>query len=103
MDDEATERNTLSVRAACWFKKNCPLEMRVLLRNVHLIRWFPNFLRVTLTPSGEHESICACTVWCNLKHICRFLEVFLPARLLGLCLTHWIDDAMVTVDFHMLF
>ena len=43
MDDEAIERNTLSVRAACWFKNNCPLEMRVLLRNVHLIRWFRNF------------------------------------------------------------
>ena len=61
----------------------------MLLWNVHLIR--------------EHESICACTVWCNLKHFCRTFEVFLSTRLLGWCLKHWIDDAMATVDFHMLF
>ena len=62
----------------------------------------PKFLRVTL-PSTEHESICPCMVWCNLKHICRSSEVFLSTRLLGWCLKHWIDDAMVTVDFDMLF
>ena len=35
---EAIERNTLSTRAACWFKNDCPLEMRMLLLNVHLTR-----------------------------------------------------------------
>ena len=37
-DDEATERNTLSIRAARWFKNNCPLEMRMSLLNVCLAR-----------------------------------------------------------------
>ena len=36
MDDEATEEDTLSSRAACWFKST--LEMRMLLWNVHLTR-----------------------------------------------------------------
>ena len=44
--------------------------------------------------SGEHESIRARTVWCNLKHICRSFEVFLSTRLLGWCLKHWIHDAI---------
>ena len=37
-DDAATERDTLSTRAARWFKDNCLLEMRMLLLNVHLAR-----------------------------------------------------------------
>ena len=36
MDDEPTEGDTLSARAACWFKNNSPLEMRMSLLNVHL-------------------------------------------------------------------
>ena len=38
MDDEAIERNALSILAPCWFKNICPLKMRMLLWNVHLIR-----------------------------------------------------------------
>ena len=34
---------------------------------------------------------------------CRSFEVFLSTRLLEWRLKHWIDDAMVTVDFHKLF
>ena len=68
--------------------------MRMSLLNVHPTR---------LIPSGEQELICACTVWCNLKHICRSIEVFLCTRLLGQCLKHWINDAMVTVDCRMPF
>ena len=40
--------------------------------------------------------ICACTVWRNLKRICRSIAVFLFTRLLGQCLKRWINDAIVT-------
>ena len=51
---------------------------------------------------GDDLALDACTAWCKIKHICRSFEAFLSTRLLEWCLKHWINGAMVIMDFHML-
>ena len=99
MDDEAIERNTLSVRSACWFKKQLSFGDAHVVVECASDSLIPKFLRVALD-----------TFWRARTDLCmhgllqpRSFEVFLSTRLLGWCLKRWIDDAMVTVDFHMLF
>ena len=47
-DDEATERNTLSIRAACWFKKQISSGDAHVFVECASDSLIPNFLRVTL-------------------------------------------------------
>ena len=102
-DDEAIERNTLSIRAACWFKNNCPLGHAYIFVECASDSLIPKFLRVTLD-----------TFWRARIDLCmhglvqpqtqlpilRSVFVYTSSRVF---LKHWIDGAMVTVDFHLLF
>ena len=98
-----SDRDTLYTRAACWFKKNCLLEIRMSLTNVYLTHWFWNFCVQLWILSEEHELICACTVSCKSEYIRRSIGVFLCTCILDQCLQYWINDTMNTVDIRMLF